>query len=148
MSGVEYDGGSSCLLGGCDLFPYPRNCTILPTTYLSITDQLRAIIRFRLGRLFDIFRQRGGNLPPPHTIAFDGATRVERLYHGSAAVAQASRRVWMDDFRRDPPMNRPLASRSRCLANRSIRRSGAIVGSTAVYVTIHLLLAETSSETW
>ena len=71
---------------------------------------------------------------------------LKRLHHGSAAVAQASRRVWMDDFRRDRPLNRPLASRSRCLANRSIRPSGSIVGSAAVYAIIHLLLAETGSE--
>ena len=29
---------------------------------------------------------------------------LKRLHHGSAAVAQASRRGWMDDFRRDPPL--------------------------------------------
>ena len=85
-------------------------------------------------------------MTPPHIIDVGGATRVERLHHGSAAVAQALRRVWMNDFRRDRPLHRPLASRSRCSANRSIRRSGAIVGSTAVYVIIHLLLAETCSE--
>ena len=51
----------------------------------------------------------------------DGATRVEkRLHHGSAVVAQASGRVWMDDFCQDPPMNRQLASRSRRLGNRTI----------------------------
>ena len=47
VSGRLNDGGSSGVLGGRNHFLYPRNCTILPTTYLSITDQLRAIIRFR-----------------------------------------------------------------------------------------------------
>ena len=114
------NGGSSAVLGGRDHVLYPPTCTILPATSLSITDQLRAIPRFHRGRLFDSISQRVGKLPPPHITDIDGATRVERMHRGSTPVAQASRRVWVDDFRRDPPLNRSLASRSRCLGSRSI----------------------------
>ena len=89
-----------------------------------------------------------GNCRYPTSLMLTERHGLKRLHHGSASVAQVLQRVWTDNFRQDPPMSRPIASRSRCLGNRLIWTSKSIVDTTTVYVTIHLLMVETSSKTW
>ena len=83
--------------------------------------------------------------PAGWQVTATSSSEVSTVRHGlrdciaDDAVTQASRRVWTDDFRQDSPLNRSLASRRRCLSNRSNRMGGSIADSTAVYVTMHLL---------
>ena len=53
----------------------------------------------------------------------------------------------MDDFRRDPPLNRPLVLRVDVQVIERFERVGPSFTQLTVYMTINLLLTKTRSET-
>ena len=114
------DGGTSAVVGGRDHFLHP------PTSEYCrrhISPSLTSSVRFfdsAEGVYSTSSASEVGSCRHPTSPPSTARHGLKRLHHGSAQVAQASQRGWMDNFRRDPPLNRPLASCSRCLATRSI----------------------------